>query len=146
MNRRAVSKTNPAVRCRMLSCAEEPASTGSSYWISDRSAGRRATGLSLHGFGANWLQHGLLPVRLPGAAMEHLMALAGTGNIFDADLAQRQVPADGVKTAFTIDRWRRVCLIKGLDGIAFTPRGKDAIFAWQCGDHTRRPGAWSAPG
>jgi 3-isopropylmalate/(R)-2-methylmalate dehydratase small subunit len=79
----------------------------------------------------NCFKNGILPVILPQAEIDTLMAQAqnGANATFTIDLeAQVIVGPDGSKTAFEVDAFRKHCLLNGLDDIGLTLM-KDAKIA-----------------
>jgi len=88
----------------------------------------------------NCLQNGMLPIRLTEADVDELFrratAAAGpdrTGRYrVHVDL-ERCVVADddGFSRTFTVDPFRRQCLLEGLDDIGLSLRHVDAIAAWE---------------
>lgn len=74
-------------------------------------------------FFSNALKNGLLPVRLPEARVEALLALLQreAGAHLRIDLAAQRVHAsDGGCDAFEIDPFARQCLLEGLDELDYT--------------------------
>jgi 3-isopropylmalate/(R)-2-methylmalate dehydratase small subunit len=74
-------------------------------------------------FRNNSLQNGLLPVVLPAAAVEALMAALDQmpGSHIGIDLVDQQVAGpDGVLLGFDIDPFRKQCLLAGTDEVGFT--------------------------
>jgi 3-isopropylmalate/(R)-2-methylmalate dehydratase small subunit len=74
-------------------------------------------------FRNNSLQNGLLPIVLPAAAVETLMAgLNQTpGSHIGVDLVDQHVAGpDGVLYGFDIDPFRKQCLLAGTDEVGFT--------------------------
>ncbi len=74
-------------------------------------------------FMSNCYQNGLLPVELDDADVAHIMtaALAGDGYEATVDLETQQVrDGTGWTARFSIDPFRRDCLINGLDDIGLT--------------------------
>ncbi len=74
-------------------------------------------------FKSNCYQNGLLPVELDDAEVAHIMtaALAGDGYEATVDLETQQVrDGTGWTARFSIDPFRRDCLINGLDDIGLT--------------------------
>ncbi len=94
-------------------------------------------------FANNALKNGLLPIALPRAACEALMADArrGPNALIEIDL-ERQVVVrpDGEAIPFTLDPLRRQMLLEGLDDIGVTLRHAAAIDAYEA----RRPQPWAA--
>jgi 3-isopropylmalate/(R)-2-methylmalate dehydratase small subunit len=82
----------------------------------------------------NSLQNGLLPVVLPAATTEDLIAALerepGTRIAVDLE-AQRVTGPDGVQHAFEIDPFRKQCLLEGLDELAFTFGHSEQIDAFE---------------
>jgi 3-isopropylmalate/(R)-2-methylmalate dehydratase small subunit len=80
-------------------------------------------------FRNNALKGGLLPVALPGEAIEALWGLieAAPGVEVTVDLVERQVRAAGSSWEFPLDDHSRWRLLEGLDDIALTLRHVDAI-------------------
>jgi len=88
-------------------------------------------------FRSNALKGGLLPVRLPGAAVSSLHDLleADPSTSIDVDLVEREVRAGGVVAAFEIDDYARWRLMEGLDDIALSLTHADDIASFEA----RRP-------
>jgi 3-isopropylmalate/(R)-2-methylmalate dehydratase small subunit len=81
-------------------------------------------------FRGNALKNGLLPVPLPQATVDRLLAQLARGNAAEmtVDLEREAVIApDGAEHRFRIDPHRRRCLLEGLDDIALTLTLGDAI-------------------
>jgi 3-isopropylmalate/(R)-2-methylmalate dehydratase small subunit len=81
-------------------------------------------------FASNCYQNGVLPVVLPEAAIEELLAIlrARPGLHVTVDLPTQTVrtPACG-PFAFAINSARKACLLEGLDDVALTGRYREAI-------------------
>jgi len=95
-------------------------------------------------FYGNCFRNGILPVRLPPAVVADLMEQAGRGAnaVFTIDLEQQTLVApDGTSHGFTVDPWRRRCLLEGLDEIGATLAGTAAIERFEAGYARRRPWA-----
>jgi 3-isopropylmalate/(R)-2-methylmalate dehydratase small subunit len=74
-------------------------------------------------FKSNCYQNGLLPVELGGAEVAHIMtaARAGDGYEVTVDLEAQEVrDGSGWTAGFSIDPFRRHCLMNGLDDIGVT--------------------------
>ena len=82
----------------------------------------------------NSFKNGLLPVILPAAVVDRLFAdtLATPGYRLTVDLPNQTVvtPA-GERFGFSVDDFRRHCLIEGLDEIGLTLQHADAIRAFE---------------
>ena len=86
----------------------------------------------------NCFQNGMLPIRLPEADVEELFrrtaaaAAAGKPYRLDVDLAAGTVAdAAGFSRSFTVDPFRRRCLLEGLDDIALSLTHADEIASWE---------------
>jgi 3-isopropylmalate/(R)-2-methylmalate dehydratase small subunit len=85
----------------------------------------------------NCFQNGMLPIRLDEAGVDELFrraaAAAGGGQYrLHVDLRAGTVADDaGFSRSFTVDPFRRQCLLEGLDDIGLTFRHVDAIGAWE---------------
>lgn len=69
-------------------------------------------------FRANALKNGLLPIEVSEADWERLSALAGQSIAVDLEAEQIELP-DGSCIAFTVERFARQCLLKGVDQLGF---------------------------
>lgn len=86
----------------------------------------------------NCFQNGMVPIRLSEADVEELFsraaAAAATGGQYrlTVDLQACTVTDDaGFSRPFTVDPFRRQCLLEGLDDIGLSLRHTDAIAAWE---------------
>lgn len=80
----------------------------------------------------NCFKNGMLPITLPHADVNALMAAAAAGVIFTVDLPAQTISlADGRSFAFAIDPFRKTCLIEGLDEIGLTLQKAPAIDAFE---------------
>ncbi len=94
-------------------------------------------------FSGNAVKNGILPLVLPQAAVDRLLAVAATDPI-DVDLeAQTVTTRFQDRFAFTIDPFRKQCLLGGLDEIGITLASADAITAFEARDAAARP--WLVP-
>ncbi len=85
-------------------------------------------------FKSNCYQNGFLPVELDDADVAHIMtaALAGDGYEVAVDLEAQEVGDESGWTAsFSIDPFRRHCLMNGLDDIGLTLTLEDQIQAFE---------------
>ena len=91
----------------------------------------------------NSFKNGLLPVILPAPVVDRLFAetLSNPGYRLTVDLQQQKVqtPA-GEAFGFSVDAFRRHCLIEGLDEIGLTLQHADAIRAFE--DRRRLEQPW----
>ena len=91
-------------------------------------------------FKSNCYQNGLLPVELDNAAVAHIMkaALAGDDYEVTVDLEDQVVQdGSGWTVRFSIDPFRRDCLLNGLDEIALTLTLESEIQAFEEARATR---------
>ncbi len=86
----------------------------------------------------NCFQNGMVPVKLAEADVDELFrraaaaAAAGTQYRMRVDLRECTVSDDaGFSQSFSVDPFRRQCLLEGLDDIALSLRHADAISAWE---------------
>jgi 3-isopropylmalate/(R)-2-methylmalate dehydratase small subunit len=85
-------------------------------------------------FRTNCFQNGLLPVQLTADQVGHVMAaaLSGGGYMVTVDLEEQRVSDDSAWHAeFSVDSFRRHCLLNGLDDIALTLQVGDRIQAFE---------------
>lgn len=84
-------------------------------------------------FYGNAFNNQLLPVTLNEAEIDELFALvaAQEGVTFTVDLENQKVIAGHKEYAFTIDPFRKHCMINGLDSIGLTLQHDDAISAYE---------------
>jgi 3-isopropylmalate/(R)-2-methylmalate dehydratase small subunit len=88
-------------------------------------------------FASNAFKNGIATVALPHKAVERLLVIARQHTV-RVDLETMQVAtADGETFSFTIDPFRRRCLMEGLDEIAMTLASAAAISAYEA-----RMGIW----
>ena len=82
----------------------------------------------------NCFKNGVLPVVLPAEQVDELFALlyAEEGFRLVVDLREQRVRLpDGRAFAFSVDDYRRQCLLEGLDDIGVTLKAGDAIAAYE---------------
>ena len=85
-------------------------------------------------FMSNCYQNGLLPVELDDTDVAHIMtaALAGDGYEVTVDLEAQEVrDGSGWTASFSIDPFRRECLLNGLDDIGLTLTLESEIQAFE---------------
>lgn len=84
-------------------------------------------------FRNNTMQNGMLPLLLSQAECKDLAADADAGVELEVDLEKQEVRRGNDKPAirFTVDPFRRHCLLNGLDDIALTLKKEDAIIAFE---------------
>lgn len=78
----------------------------------------------------NCFKNGILPIALPEEQVDELMEDANNGAnaTFTIDLeAQEIVRPDGGRISFEIDKFRKYCLLNGLDDIGLTLKKTDVI-------------------
>jgi 3-isopropylmalate/(R)-2-methylmalate dehydratase small subunit len=85
-------------------------------------------------FHGNCFKNGILPIALPQAVCEQLMADAAMGsNVRITVDLERQVVIrpDGTEIAFEVDAFRKHCLLNGLDDIGLTLEHAAAIDSYE---------------
>jgi 3-isopropylmalate/(R)-2-methylmalate dehydratase small subunit len=83
-------------------------------------------------FASNAFKNGIVTVALPQAAVDRLMRVAAAGQEIDIDLESMTVTTPFQdRFPFTLDPFRRRCLIEGLDEIALTLGSEAAIAAYE---------------
>lgn len=92
-------------------------------------------------FHGNCFKNGILPVALPQEQVDALMRLAEQGKTITVDLEQQLVTAypDNIHFSFSIDPFRRDCLLKGLDDIGLTLRHGGAIDQFEKQQRAQQP-------
>jgi len=96
-------------------------------------------------FSGNAVKNGIVPVVLPESAVARLLDVARDGHDIDIDLETQTVTTPFQdRFPFTLDPFRRHCLINGLDEVALTLERRDAIADYE----SRRADArnWLATG
>ncbi len=89
-------------------------------------------------FRSNCFKISMLPVELPEPEVRHLIEIAThqpTTQV-TVDLETQTVTGPGIKTAFSVDPFWRMCLLEGWDEIGLTLRHEADIAAFESG----RPG------
>ena len=95
-------------------------------------------------FSGNAVKNGILPVVLPQEAVDRLLAVSVEGLEIGVDLENCVVTTPYQdRFAFTIDPFRRECLIEGQDEIGLTLKSGDAVAAFERGLEVERP--WLVP-
>lgn len=89
----------------------------------------------------NCFKNGLLPLTLPMEQVDRLMALAERpGTVLTVDLeAQTVTGPDGVRFDFTLDSFRKYCLVNGLDDIGLTEQHLPEIEAFEAKRKVEQP-------
>lgn len=83
-------------------------------------------------FAGNAFKNGIATVELERAEVERLIEASSAGAIFSIDLNQLTVSTSpGDRFEFTMDPFRRACLMAGLDEIALTLACEPAISAYE---------------
>jgi len=100
-------------------------------------------------FHENSYKNGLLPLALPEAQVQELLAslaYGAGGSRMTVDLEAQQITSpDGRIIPFNIDASRRAALIAGLDEVGVTLTQRDAIAAFQARDRQLRPWIYDPP-
>jgi 3-isopropylmalate/(R)-2-methylmalate dehydratase small subunit len=94
-------------------------------------------------FYSNCFKNGVLPVILPQEQIDKLSELAQKGAQITVDLEQQVVTAypHNIQFAFTVDAFRRECLLDGLDDIALTEKHAAEIGGYEKRRKAERPWA-----
>jgi len=90
----------------------------------------------------NCFKNGVLPLALPQAQVDELMKLAQKPDMqIIVDLETQTVSAypDNTNFSFTLDEFRRHCLLNGLDDIGLTEQRADDIAAYEKTQKAERP-------
>jgi 3-isopropylmalate/(R)-2-methylmalate dehydratase small subunit len=82
-------------------------------------------------FHNNCFQNGILPVTLPKEQVDQLMLDAQAGREITIDLQTQTVKAGNKQFSFSIDAFRKDCMLKGLDAVGITMQHQDAISAYE---------------
>jgi 3-isopropylmalate/(R)-2-methylmalate dehydratase small subunit len=93
-------------------------------------------------FKQNALKNGLLPIQLPSAAHDALLAhvLANPGAVVGVDLARQVVVLpEGGEAPFSIDPFARQCLLAGVDEIGWVLKQTEAIARFESGRQLLAP-------
>ena len=92
----------------------------------------------------NCFKNGILPVVLPAAQVDRLLAVAESGAAITIDLPAQEVRlADGESFRFEVDPFLKHCLVGGLDDIALTLAKADRIAAFEARQKAAEP--WLHP-
>ena len=93
-------------------------------------------------FKNNAFKSGLLPLELDEAVVDRLFQQSanGRGVNLTIDLDSQQVTlSDGAQVDFSVDPFRRHCLLEGLDDIGITLQREDAITAFERNHQQTQP-------
>ena len=98
-------------------------------------------------FSGNAFKNGIVPVVLPEAAIERLLEVARQGEPIAVDLDSMTVTTPFQdRFPFSMDPFRRGCLMQGLDEIGLTLARGDAIGAYEAKGAEERPWLTAAVG
>jgi 3-isopropylmalate/(R)-2-methylmalate dehydratase small subunit len=93
----------------------------------------------------NSFKNGMLPMSLPEADVDALMTDAEAGKKLTIDLeSQKVVRGDGSAISFTVDPFRRHCLLNGLDDIGLTLQHEADISEFESRQRAGQPWLWPA--
>ena len=95
----------------------------------------------------NCFKNGILPIIVEADQLSQLMAeiRESEGVQFKVDLETRKLTTPGgITIEFNVDEFRRECLLKGLDDIAWTLQHETAIGEFEEKQKTAAPWLWSA--
>ena len=79
----------------------------------------------------NCFKNGILPVVLPSAQVDRLMAAAEAHEVLTIDLPAQEVRLAVDRFRFDVDPFRKHCLVNGLDDIALTLAKSERIAAFE---------------
>ncbi len=87
----------------------------------------------------NCFKNGILPVVLPQAQIDILMAQAEQAGTLSIDLSSQEVRAGNHVFSFEVDPFRKHCLLEGLDDIGLTLGHIQSIDGFEASDSHERP-------
>ncbi len=90
----------------------------------------------------NCFKNGILPIKVTPEELEKLLddADRGSNAVLTVDLETQEITGpDGGKISFSIDEFKRHCLLNGLDDIGLTLEKAAAIDAFEEADADKRP-------
>ncbi len=87
----------------------------------------------------NCFKNGILPVVLPKENIDTLAGYAGSGGKITIDLEKQAVTAGPDGFSFTVEPFRKHCLIGGLDDIGLTMQKLEAIAAYEAKQKQHTP-------
>ncbi len=90
----------------------------------------------------NCFKNGILPIVLPQEQVDLLMddAERGSNAVVTVDLENMTISGpDGGQISFTLDEFRRHCLLNGLDDIGLTMEKAEKIDSFEAGYESRAP-------
>ena len=94
----------------------------------------------------NCFKNGILPIVLPQATVDMLMREAETAPepVFTVDLEDQRIdrPGGGEPVRFTVEPFRRYCLLHGLDEIGLTLQKLKQIEAFEARQRREQPWLW----
>lgn len=95
----------------------------------------------------NCFKNGILPIVVDKTISENLMEYSKSNNPFiTVDLEEQKIITDNSEFAFTIDPFRKKCLLEGLDDISLTLEKIDLIRAFEEKDRKERPWLYKRAG
>lgn len=98
-------------------------------------------------FFSNCFKNGILPIVVKTEELTQLMSeIRGSEGVsFKVDLeAQQLTTPGGIQIAFSVNAFRRECLLKGLDDISWTLQHEGAISEFETRQQADQPWLWSA--
>jgi len=91
-------------------------------------------------FSGNAVKNGILPVVLPQDAVDRLLEVARSGEPITVDLDTQTITTPFQdRFTFTLDPFRRDCLLNGLDEVGLTMARGEAIGAFEAGRGSGQP-------
>jgi 3-isopropylmalate/(R)-2-methylmalate dehydratase small subunit len=92
----------------------------------------------------NCFKNGILPIALPREQIDRLMQYAQSASSMTVDLESQTVRAGNHEFSFTLDPFRKKCIMEGLDDIGLTLTKAQAIDAFETKNKAEKP--WSFAG
>ena len=92
----------------------------------------------------NCFKNGILPIVLPKEEVEKLLQFAQSGEKIAIDLAKQTVNAGNHSFNFTVDAFRKHCLLNGLDDIGLTMEKTEEIDKFETKQKSTTPWLYAA--
>lgn len=87
----------------------------------------------------NCFKNGMLPIKLSKEEVKNLMVDADNGLKITIDLEQNKIFSNGKAISFSLDEFRRHCLLNGLDDIGLTMQKLDKINSFEVTRSANQP-------
>lgn len=93
-------------------------------------------------FATNCLTNGMLPVSLPGDAIQQLAGEARKLEEMEVDLLSQEVRVGSSSWSFDIGRVHKLMLVDALDEMSLALRRLESVEQWEMRDRNERAWAW----